>query len=109
MFTRGSNGFEAALRVFENGVDMRAFDAWKPRQELIDRRAALYTLEERLDGHARVLEQPGAADFSGYPLDGGALRPVDHHHKVVKFTRKSKQSDAAVPRLPQIIALLPGA
>ena len=70
------------------------------RLQLPRRSSGLDILEERFDGHARVLEQPSAADFPQDPLDSGALRPVDHHHKVVKFSRKSKQSDAAPPPAP---------
>ena len=66
-------GFEAALSALQHGVDLGPRDARKPFQELLHGGASFNVLKERFHRDTRILEKPGAADFSGNPLYGGAL------------------------------------
>ena len=77
--------FETALRVLENSIDLCALDSREPFQKLLDSSATFDVFEECFHRDASVLEKPSAADFSGNPLYGGALCPVDHEHKMVDF------------------------
>lgn len=70
--------FQAALRVLQNLIHLRALDARKPFKELLHRRATFEIFEERLYGHTRAFEQPGATDLSRMALNSTALGPIDH-------------------------------
>ena len=58
--------------MLDDGVDLLARHAGKPFEKFLHCRAALDVLEQRAHRHASVLEEPGAADFSGDAFDGRA-------------------------------------
>ena len=62
--TRALSRFETALRVLQHRVDLGVFDTWKLHQKFLHGRAAFEIFNQRLDRHARAIEEPGAADFS---------------------------------------------
>ena len=86
--------FEAALRIFEYSIDLRALDSREPVQKLVDGSATFDVFEERLHRDASVLKKPSTADFSGSPLDRGALCPVNHGYKMVNFLSECKRVTA---------------
>src|SRR5688572_3609284 len=67
---------ETLLRVLEDGLDLIPPHARKPLEKLVHSCTVLEVLEERLDGDACALEQPGSANLAGSALDGRAPTPV---------------------------------
>ena len=87
--------FEAALRVVENSVYLRALDSREPVQKLVDSGATFDVFEERFHRDASVLEKPSTADFSGDPFNRRALCPVNHGYKMVNFRSECKSVSAS--------------
>ena len=74
----GSRHGEALGRMLEDGMDLLEGHSREPLDELGDARSTIEVLEEGLHGDARAAEHPGSADAVRDPLDGRALRPVQH-------------------------------
>ena len=59
--------------MVQHGLDLLPMHFWKPFQKILYSCSAFKILEKCLYRNTRALEKPGAADFSGRPIDGGTF------------------------------------
>lgn len=74
---------ETAARMFENGVNLLACHARKPREKVGYRRPTLEILKKRAHGHTGRPKEPLAADFPGDSFHRWAFVPVEHGRSVL--------------------------
>ena len=73
-----SRHLQTSFGVPQHKVYLFACHAREPLQEIIDPRAVFKVLEQCPDRHARSLEQPFAAAFSGHAFHLRTLAPIEH-------------------------------
>ena len=102
---RSRNG-QAALSVFEHGLDVLAGHAGEPLKEIVDSRPAFQILEKRLHRHPRALKQPGAAHLTRHALNRRTFAPIEHGVKIRRAILVSKHDrPAEAPRERAVVAI----
>jgi hypothetical protein len=81
---------QAFFGVFQHGLDLFAGYAGEPFEKIVHRRAVFEILKQRRHRHARVFEQPRAADLSGDAFHGGTLAPIQHDETITLIPRACK-------------------
>lgn len=79
--------------MVEHGFDLLARDARKPEQEIIKTRPIFQILKECLHWDTSVAKDPRPAHSTGYALDGGAGRPIQHG---IEANEKSEKGQASI-------------
>ncbi len=69
---------QAFFRQFEDRFGLMAFDARKPRNEIVHTGTVLQILKQRLHGYAGTFKNPSATDHIRMAFDFGALVPIEH-------------------------------
>jgi len=100
--TQSSRFHEAALGVFEHGLDLLSCDAREPGEEVRYSRASFKILEQRFDWHTRSFEHPGAADSVGNALDNRAPSPIKHEESMPLSARPRKRGAESLARVYRI-------
>ena len=81
---------QTLLGVFQDELDLFARDAWKPVEEIIDRRPAFEVLEKRRHWNPRAFKEPCAADLARDALDRRTVAPIQHSGMLPRRPRRSK-------------------
>jgi hypothetical protein len=79
---RQSSSSDTPSGILQDGFSLLSGDARKPLEVIINACAIFEILEKGRNGNSRATKDPRAALNFGAPLDGFALRPIQHRSSV---------------------------
>ena len=64
-------------RKLDHRLHLSPVESVEPFHDVVYTRARFKIFKDSGNGHTRILQDPGAADFARHTLNGRALRPID--------------------------------